>query len=51
MKNIDEKELLRRKEIVEWQIKIAKDYKVIEAKELRLRQINQQLNKYQNDNN
>lgn len=47
MKDLDEKELLRRKEMVEWQITIAKCYKVIAAKEERLKEINKQLEKYE----
>lgn len=47
MEILDKKELLRRKEVVEWQIKIAKDHKVIQEKETRLKEINEQLKKYE----
>lgn len=47
MEHLDEKELLRRKEIIEWQLTFAKCYKVIASKEERLKEINKQLEKYQ----
>lgn len=47
MKNLDKTELLRRKEIVEWQITIARERKIIDLRELELKEINQQLLKYQ----
>lgn len=37
------KELERRKEVVEWQISIAKSHDVIREKEIRLKQIEQKI--------
>jgi len=37
-------ELLRRKEIVEWQIQIAKDHEIIKKRKIELQEINEQLN-------
>lgn len=47
MEGLDKAELLRRKEIVEWQISIAKDRNIIELKKKELKDINQQLSKFQ----
>ncbi len=41
-------ELLRRKEIVEWQINIAKCHKVIERKQAELAELNKYIGKYNN---
>lgn len=49
MEILDKKELLRRKEIVEWQIRIAKDYKIIALRENELKEINKQLKIIQNE--
>ncbi len=48
MKNLDKTELIRRKEIVEWQIRIAKDRSIIDLRELELKELNKQLLKFQN---
>lgn len=48
MKNLDKTELIRRKEIVEWQIRIAKDRSIIDLRELKLKELNKQLLKFQN---
>lgn len=48
MENPEKTELLRRKEIVEWQIRIAKDRKIIDLRELELKELNKQLLKFQN---
>ena len=48
MKNLDKTELIRRKEIVEWQIRIAKDRSIIDLRELELKDLNKQLLKFQN---
>lgn len=47
MKNLDKNELIRRKEIVEWQIRIAKDRSIIDLRELELKELNKQLLKFQ----
>ena len=47
MKNLDKTELIRRKEIVEWQIRIAKDRSIIDLRELELKELNKQLLKFQ----
>ena len=47
MEILDKKELLRRKEIVEWQIRIAKDYKIVDIRKNELKSINEQLKKYE----
>lgn len=47
MQNKEKKELLRLKEIVEWQIKIAKDYKIIEIRTKELKNIEKELLKYE----
>ncbi len=39
------KELQRQKEIVEWQIQIAKDYKILQLRQQRLQQLNKQIEK------
>lgn len=49
MDNLDKKELLRRKEIVEWQIRIAKDYDMIRKRENELKEIDKQLKILQNE--
>lgn len=45
MENQQKAELIRRKEIVEWQITIAKDRDVIRERELQLKELNKQLEK------
>lgn len=44
---IDLTELLRRKEIVEWQITIAKDFKRMDELDRQLEEINKQITKKQ----
>ena len=48
MENPEKTELLRRKEIVEWQIRIARDRDVIDKRTKELNEINKQLLKHQN---
>ena len=43
MENAEKTELLRRKEIVAWQISIAKCYQIIAKREKELEEINRQL--------
>ena len=43
LKEVSQSELLRRKEIVIWQISIAKDHQIIQQKELELKAIYEQL--------
>jgi hypothetical protein len=46
MENQQKAELIRRKEIVEWQIRIAKDREVIDIRKQELEELNKQLEKY-----
>ena len=43
MENLPKKELLRRKEIVEWQLSFAKDCEIVERRQKELNEINHQL--------
>ena len=47
MENPQKTELIRRKEIVEFQIRIAKDREVINRREKELKELNKQLLKFQ----